>query len=293
MKIRLLLLLSLCSAASAADFTTLCADRAAVERVYYNHRLGQKPPFEETMPTTLVERLVTEDLRKEAMLKKVYGIEISTLMLNAEVQRINATTRAPDVLAELKAALGDDAGRFARTVAQPILVGRLLRDKFDNDDALHAPQRRQTETIRAELLGAKRDPAAADKLAPLFKQLGSNQVTETTWQLGKPPDQPRNDPDELQELQRRHGLDAKILSPPPGADGNLKLYFDDLPPELQGVLRAQLRQAGDISAVIETPGGFLLYLCQEKTALTLDVLGLAIPKRNYEQWLAEQKKGAP
>src|ERR1700720_3637806 len=32
----------------ADDFSALCADRAAIERVYYQHRLGTKPPFEET-----------------------------------------------------------------------------------------------------------------------------------------------------------------------------------------------------------------------------------------------------
>ena len=47
--------------------------RTAIERVYYNHRLGQKPPFEQVSPPSLIERLVKEDLRKEAVLKQVYG----------------------------------------------------------------------------------------------------------------------------------------------------------------------------------------------------------------------------
>src|SRR5216684_4210992 len=45
---------------------------------------------------------------------------------DAEAERINATTRAPEVLAELKAALGNDPARFARTVARPIVVERTL-----------------------------------------------------------------------------------------------------------------------------------------------------------------------
>lgn len=60
----------------AADFDSLCADRAAIERVYYNHRLGTKPPFEQVLPRELIERLVRQDLHKQAVLKKVYGIEI-------------------------------------------------------------------------------------------------------------------------------------------------------------------------------------------------------------------------
>ena len=42
----------------AADLSTLCADREAVERVYYEHRLGTKPPFAEVLPPTSLEELV-------------------------------------------------------------------------------------------------------------------------------------------------------------------------------------------------------------------------------------------
>ena len=288
MKAWMLLLLALSSAALAADSTTLCADRTSIERVYYNHRLGEKPPFEQTMPPALVERLVREDLHKEAVLKKVYGVEITPAMLEAEVRRINITTRAPDVLAELKAALGNDTNRFAQTVAKPIVVERILRDKFDNDDVLHAPQRQQAETIRSELLSAIQGHSGPDKLLALFKQHGSNQVTETTWQLVRPPDESQDKSKELMEAQKRFGPNAQILSSPHDAGGAPKVYFDDLPPELQRVLKVQLRQPGDVSAVIETPGGFLLYLCKEKTPGTLSVATLSLPKRSYEQWLAEQ-----
>jgi hypothetical protein len=107
--------------AQAGDFAALCADRAAVERVYHAHRLGTKPPFEEAMPQALLERLVREDTRKESVLRKAYGVEITPALLDAEVARIAAVTRAPEMLAEIKHALGGDAGRFARSVAQPIV----------------------------------------------------------------------------------------------------------------------------------------------------------------------------
>src|SRR5258708_127073 len=133
----LLFWLTMAAPAWSQDFAALSADRAAIERVYYNHRLGEKPHFDQALPPTTLENLVRLDLRKEAALKKTYGVEITPAMLAAEVQRINTTTRAPEMLAEIKAALGDDAARFASIFAKPILVERLLRQKFDNDDALH------------------------------------------------------------------------------------------------------------------------------------------------------------
>lgn len=281
----LVLLASVC-AGLADDFSSLCADRIAIERVYYNHRLGQKPPFEQVLPPATVAKLVRQDLRKEAALKNVYGVEITPAMLEAERQRINSTTRAPETLAELKTALGNDPARFANVLAKPILVERLLRAKFDNDDALHAPQRRDMEQARNELIAARKSGADYEKLLALLKRSHSNAVTEAAWQLAARPGE-TNVPD-ADEIKQHFGPNAQILSSPPPDGKAAKIYFEDLPVELQTVLRVQLRQAGDVSAVIETPGGFLLYVAKEKTAASLSVAGLSLPKRSYEQWLEEQ-----
>lgn len=283
-----LLLLAAGAIGADRDGAKLLSDRTAIERVYYNHRLGEKPAFETASPPALLERLVQEDLRKEDALKKVYHVEISAAQLDAEVQRINATTRAPEILAELKSALGNDAERFARTVAKPILVERILRDKFENDDALHAAQRRQVETMRDRLLAEKQSGAPAEKLLRLLKAAGSNQVSEFTWQLGARPGAAATteNPDEV-EIKKRFGPNAQLLSSPQ-RDAERKFYFEELPGELQQVLRVQLRQAGDVSAVIEMPGGFTLYVAKEKSAEQLTAAVLSVPKRSYEEWLMEQ-----
>jgi hypothetical protein len=79
-----------------------------------------------------------------------------------------------------------------------------------------------------------------------------------------------------------------LISSPHRTERDRKQYFEDLPPELQRVLQVQLRHPGDVSAVIETPGGFLLYLAKENTDTALSVACLSLPKRSYEQWIAEQ-----
>ena len=206
------LLLLLCSAVRAADFTNLCAGRAAIERVYYNHRLGEKPPFEQALPPATLENLVRLDLKKAAVLEKVYGVAITPALLDAEVSRINATTRAPDVLAEIKAALGNDPARFAEVFAKPILVERLLRDKFENDAALHASVRRECEQVRNALLNSRAHGAGPAQLLAQFKQAGSNAVTETVWQLTpRAPETNAPDMDEI-EIKQRFGSNAQILS---------------------------------------------------------------------------------
>jgi len=286
----LVILFSAFTALAADDFASLCADRAAIERVYYQHRLGTKPPFAETLPPATLEYLVRLDLNKEAALKKSYGMNLTPAQLAAEVQRINTTTRAPEMLAEIKAALGNDPEKFANAFAKPILVERELRQRFDNDDALHAAQRRECEQARNELLAARSNGASPARLLDRLQRAHSNAVSETTWQLGARPEEKPASPtaDEL-EIRKRFGTDAQIISSPhAGSDKERKFYFEDLPAELQKVLRVQLPRTGDVSGVIETPGGFLLYLTKEKTSETLSVAVLSLPKRDYEQWLAEQ-----
>ena len=258
MKPWLLFLLVGCVAAQADDLAALVRDRAAIERVYYNHRLGQKPPFEQATPPALIERLVKDDLRKETALRKVYGVAITPALLAAEVERINTTTRAPEMLAEIKVALGNDPAKFAQTFAKPFLVERLLRDKFDNDEALHAPLRREAETLRGQLLEARaansntrnpkaerRSPQSAvvtSSLLAILKACRAGQLTETTWQLGPRPAETNAPAAEELDIKQRFGPNAQLLSSPHGAERDRKQYFEDLPGELQRVLRVQLRQ---------------------------------------------------
>ena len=124
---------------AAPASSSAVADRAAVERVYYEHRLGNKGPFEEALSAAAIEKMVRAETKKEAALRRVYRVEIGDAEIAEELKRIEASTRAPEVLAEIKQALGNDAARFARAVARPIIVERELRTRFENDDQVHAP----------------------------------------------------------------------------------------------------------------------------------------------------------
>lgn len=279
--------------ATSQDLAARCANRTAIERIYYTHRLGDKPPFEQVSSPALIERLVRQDLAKEAALQNAYGVVLTPAIVQAEVQRINTTTRAPDVLAEIKAALGNDRAKFANSFAQPILVDRLLRDKFDNDDRLHAPQRKTVEQLRASLLAAATTNTDPQSLLGLMKDDPGGQVSEATWQLGTPPAQraPEQSRQAL-EIQRRFGPNAQLLSSP-GRREDRRFYFEELPSELRNVLRAQLRQPGNVSAVLELPGTFALYLATQKTDETLSVATFWIKKRSFEDWLAAQTHARP
>ena len=296
MKIILTLLIASClpfvslAAESTEDLGKLCADRIAIERVYHAHRLGTKQSFEEAMPRALVEQIIRQDQHKEAVLRKTYGVEITPAMVATEVQRIHTTTRAPEVLAEIRHALGDDTARFAAAMVRPIIVERELRRRFDNDDKLHASQRSEADRARASLLAG----------SPV------KDMREVTWQLTPRPTDPKvetvnlksqnSTPTQASAKSSAYSNEATVqiaqtlTSPGRTAPGVEKHYFEDLDPELQNVLRVQLQKPGDVSAVIETPGGFLLFQARKKNSETLTAAAFSILKRSYDEWLAQQKQ---
>lgn len=231
-------------AAHAEDFPALCTDRAAIERVYHSHRLATQQTFEQAMPAAQIEQLVRLEQHKEAVLRRVYGVAIGEAAVETEVRRIDATTRAPEVLAEIKTALGGDAARFARAMARPIVVERALRARFENDDALHAPQRQEVEQLRSKALAAG---GWKDQLALLKQSQGI--VNETTWQLTPRPE--AGEPDAVALLTTSTSrpsssssgaytveASVQLAQPlnPPAQERDRKCYFEELDPELQRVL---------------------------------------------------------
>ncbi len=292
------------AAPAASSEASLVDDRAAIELVYYNHRTGTKPPFEQTLPPAQIEKLVALELKKEAVLKRVYGVEITDAMIEAEVRRINETTRAPDVLAELKSALGNDPARFARSMAKPIVVERTLRVRFENDDKLHAPERGKIEALRTSLLKSGSTTYAGSPCRDQGGQAGrcagidlSTDAATGGRQTGRPAQRAvradRGQGAAAAPIRSRPRRRSRRCSRRPRnrrSSASARLYFEDLPPELQNVLRAQLQKPGDVSAVIETSQGFLLYLARDRTAETLLVAVLSLPKRSYEEWLSTAPK---
>lgn len=259
-----LLLDSVLLGAEAPAVPSLLQDRLAIARVYYNRQTGEKPVFEKAVPVEVIQRNLTLDQLKETVLSKVYGTQVSTAMVEAEIKRIQTTTLAPDTLSELWAAVGKSPERFGAAIARPLVIERLLREKFESDPNVHIPHRKRMEALRAELLSTP----TAERVQKL-KSLPD--ARNQSWHLSK------RSPD--QSL------------PPTTSTPDERGFFEDLPPDLQKVLAAQLAKPADVSAVIETPTHFLLYLLKARSNQTLDVTWVPSPKRSFDEWFTEQTKG--
>lgn len=269
---------------------SLLADRRAIEAVYHAHRHDPKPAFEDVLPPAKLERLVRRDLCRQALLRTIYRETLTEEDVQKEIERIHRTTRAPGILEEIMAALDHDPQRLARAFIRPRLVARRLRSRFVNDTRMHAEGRRQADAARAALLTGNDTPAAA-----LF--------TTVTWQLHPPPDHTSADPRadrtprtrETRATSMHYASNARAqiahpTRPVEGEPDTRPRYFSGLPPDLQRLLLAQLREPGSVSAVVESDLGFSVYQLESLTKQAMTVSAYRVPKKNFDTWLAEQCK---
>ncbi len=196
-------------------------------------------------------------------------------------------------------------------MAKPIVVERILRSRFENDDKLHAGERAKTEKLRATLLAAAPEGAASSASDALYserlgllKTAGFGSTSELSWKLTPRPAEaqgtpataaPPSTPTQNTAKGGVYSIEAtaqiaQVLSPSarPGGPAQAENYFEDLPRELQPLLNAQLEKSGAVSAVVETAQGFLLYLGKNRTREALLAAVFSLPKRSYDEWLAAQ-----
>jgi len=115
----------------------------AIEDVYRRHRIwpeeraNPKPPLESVMSRAQVEKKVADYLRKSQALEDHWQRPITADQLQAEMDRMAANTKQPDVLRELFEALGNDPFVIAECLARPIAVERLLA-RLDANEKIDA-----------------------------------------------------------------------------------------------------------------------------------------------------------
>jgi N-acetylneuraminic acid mutarotase len=131
------------------------AYQRAVEEVYWRHKIwpaenaGPKQPLDEVMPPSAVRARVEDALRASAALEAEFGRPITPEQLQAEVLRMAADTRQPDLLRELWAALDNDPYVVAECLARPALAERLLRNWYAYDARRHGGVRARAEAALA------------------------------------------------------------------------------------------------------------------------------------------------
>jgi len=123
----------------------------AIEGVYWKHRLwpesnaAPKPSLDAVLSENVLRARAEEGLKKSAALEQFWSYPLRAEDLQAELNRMSRDTKAPEVLRELFAALGNDPRLVAETLARPALADRLLRRWYAREDRFHGAVRATAE----------------------------------------------------------------------------------------------------------------------------------------------------
>lgn len=137
--------------AAQMTFDDRMACQTAIETVRWSKTLWPetnpepKPLLSEVLSQDAIRTKVIDSARMQAALAGLYGIRIDDAMLQAELERMSAATRAPDQLRELYSALDNNPVRVAECLARPTLVRQQLETHYANDRNQHAPVRAWAE----------------------------------------------------------------------------------------------------------------------------------------------------
>jgi N-acetylneuraminic acid mutarotase len=144
------------SASRSLTLDERVAAQRAIEEVYWRHRiwpkdnLTAKPSLDAVMPEGAIRAKVEDYLKKSNALETLWRRPIAGEQLEAELDRMARGSRDMRVLQELFDALGNDPYVIAETLARPILVERLARNWYVNDDRFHGPTHRKAEQAIAK-----------------------------------------------------------------------------------------------------------------------------------------------
>ncbi len=137
-------------------FEDRVAAQRVIEEVYWRHQiwpkdnLQPKPPRSRVIADEAIRAKVVDYLEESNLLETWWHRRITAEQLQAEMDRMSRSTRSPEILRELFAALGNDPLLVAETLARPILADRLVRNWYANDARLHAGVRKDAARVVAQ-----------------------------------------------------------------------------------------------------------------------------------------------
>lgn len=104
-----------------------------------------KPSFDQVINSSTMRTTVLQSLKLESLLSEKFDFNITSDVLQNELDRIKSKTKDPKNLNDLFSRLNNSPNTFAECVARPALVQKLLFERFSFDQVIHRNTR-----IRAE-----------------------------------------------------------------------------------------------------------------------------------------------
>lgn len=243
------------------------ACQTAIEEVYWRHRSAatedvSKPSFAEAVPQEVIRRNAEDAVLKSLALQRFWGVSITGEQLQAELDRIAVHSKAPDVLRELLAAVGNDPRLAAECLARPLLTDRLLQGYYARDERFHGETKARAV---AELTSHSMPPSMRGS---------SGHYREMEWQRGGVPSQAR--PGSAVILLQSEAFDEKVK----GLRKSLADASGPLP-------------VGKFSALREDDGGFYAVSILKQDNQSLKLATVQWQKVPFDSWWQSTRSQLP
>lgn len=251
------------------SFSDRLTTRVAVERMRYGFVLNAEKPFDQVYDRKYFESIVRKEIDQEKVLRRVFGVEVTSRMLENEYQRIEVTTRDEEQWQAIKSVMADRPALIQEIVCRPLVVQRLLREKFDLDRTIHAEPHAKAREIRAQFL-------AGTKVG-LAKVVRLSRVAEG----GAPTD-------EMLRKARAEAEGPRVLTGPGEREREDRILPIDV--HLGNVLTRELRKPGDVTTVLEHRDRFEVMRLVQIHPEYWKVELVTIPKLDFDTWFERARR---
>jgi N-acetylneuraminic acid mutarotase len=246
-------------AAQDLSFEERVAAEKAIARIYYRHQSAATRPFEEAVPSDVLETSVRRTLGQSAALDTFWGVPIRGDSLRAEMRRIARDTRFPERLREVYEALGRDPAKIEECLARRTLADRWARTFFARDPRIHGVARRDAEALRQRLMNGSLSAA---------EEHPRRHVTEL---LRLPSN---SEPGSMRE----EGVE--VLD-----DRRVRMTVDA---EEFARLRAKApARVGEVGPIVEEDDRFVVRVVTAETPDRTTLASYVVPKTTWDAWWAE------
>ena len=186
---------------------------------------------------------------------------VTPAILAAEFDRIEKSTKAPDQWEAIKAALQNDRRRIEEVFCRPLVVERMLRAKFDFDQAIHAGPHQRAREARGVFLAGKK-PAGVTTAVLARAATGADTA-------------------EMLDRAQKEAALPRVLSPPEEA---AKEEPTPIHPEMAAVLEKEFRKPGDVTTILEERDRFSVFRLIEAKLDSWKVEAVTLPKVDFDTW---------
>jgi hypothetical protein len=256
--------------ARTLGFEERVAAQKAIEQVYWNHRIwpkgnpGPKPPLSAVLSDEQIRARVEDAHAKSNALETLWQQPISHDEIQAEMDRMAAETRAPEILQELFDALGDDPDVIAEALARPNLADERIRKAYARDPRFHGELVRKAEAA----LAAGRGVAG-------MKAMGG-EYQEMTW--------------------KRHTADAEEFAM--GIDGAFRLDAREWEAELARLARtiggdSRALASRGVGGLEETDEAFVVSAVLAQADDFVTTATVTWPKTSFDVWWGTKASTSP